>query len=87
VVFTSAVQIYNLYAVAEKTGRASELANQLNRLVIASVGPVCSRALREHGVTPSFEADPPKLGPLVAGLEGALSVPVAHEGRPRDGAH
>jgi uroporphyrinogen-III synthase len=75
VVFTSAVQIHNLYAVAEKMGRASELAGQLNRLVIASIGPVCSRALREHGVTPSFEADPPKLGPLVAGLDEALSVP------------
>jgi uroporphyrinogen-III synthase len=74
VVFTSAVQIHNLYAVAEKTGRASELANQLNRLVIASIGPVCSRALREHGVAPTFEADPPKLGPLVAGLDEALSV-------------
>jgi uroporphyrinogen-III synthase len=72
--FTSAVQIHNLYAVAEKTGRALELANQLNRLVIASIGPVCSRALREHGVTPTFEADPPKLGPLVAGLDEALSV-------------
>ena len=74
VVFTSAVQIHNLYAIAEKTGRASELANQLNRLVIASIGPVCSRALREHGVAPTFEADPPKLGPLVAGLDEALSV-------------
>jgi uroporphyrinogen-III synthase len=74
VVFTSAVQIHNLYAVAEQTGRASELADQLNRLVIASIGPVCSRALRERGVTPSFEADPPKLGPLVAGLDEALSV-------------
>jgi len=75
VVFTSAVQIDNLYAVAEKAGRAAELASQLNRLVVASIGPVCSRALREHGVTPSFEADPPKLGPLVAGLDAVLSVP------------
>jgi uroporphyrinogen-III synthase len=74
VVFTSAVQIHNLYAVAEQTGRASGLADQLNRLVIASIGPVCSRALRERGVTPSFEADPPKLGPLVAGLDEALSA-------------
>jgi uroporphyrinogen-III synthase len=74
VVFTSAVQIHNLHAVAEQTGRSSDLANQLNRLVIASIGPVCSRALREHGVTPTFEADPPKLGPLVAGLDEALSV-------------
>jgi uroporphyrinogen-III synthase len=73
-VFTSAIQIHNLYAVAEKTGRASQLADQLNRLVIASIGPVCSRALREHGVMPSFEADPPKLGPLVAGLDEVLSA-------------
>jgi uroporphyrinogen-III synthase len=74
VVFTSAVQIHNLYAVAEKSGCAPQLAGQLNRLVVASIGPVCSRALREHGITPSFEADPPKLGPLVAGLDAALSV-------------
>src|SRR5258706_4222169 len=78
VVFTSAVQIHNLYAVAAQTGRASGLADQLNRLVIASIGPVCSRALREHGVTPSFEANPPKLGPLVAGLDEALSVQRRH---------
>jgi uroporphyrinogen-III synthase len=74
VVFTSAVQIHNLYAAAEKAGGASNLANQLNGLVIASIGPVCSRALREYGVTPTFEASPPKLGPLVAGLDEALSA-------------
>jgi len=84
VVFTSAVQIHNLYAVAEKFGRALELAGQLNRLFVASIGPVCSRALREHGVTPSFEADPPKLGPLVAGLDQALSAdrPASLPGEP-----
>jgi uroporphyrinogen-III synthase len=61
VVFTSAAQIHNLYAIAEKTGRAPNLADQLNRLVVASIGP-------------TFEADPPKLGPLVAGLDAALSA-------------
>jgi uroporphyrinogen-III synthase len=78
VVFTSAVQIENLLMVAKMAGRASQLVGQLNRLVIASIGPVCSRALRDHGITPSFEADPPKLGPLVAGLERALSVDRRH---------
>ena len=61
-------------SAAEQAGRASQLAGQLNGLVIASIGPVCSRALRGYGVTPSFEASPPKLGPLVAGLDDALSV-------------
>ena len=74
VVFTSAVQIHNLYEVAQRSGRAPELAGQLNRLVIASIGPVCSKALRQHGITPSFEASPPKLGPLVSALDQALSV-------------
>jgi uroporphyrinogen-III synthase len=74
VVFTSAVQIHNLYQVAENHGRALELAGQLERVIVGSVGPVCSKALRERGVTPSFEANPPKLGPLVAALDAALSV-------------
>lgn len=74
VMFTSAVQIQNLYAVAEMLGRSGSLADQLRRLVIASIGPVCTRALQARGITPTFEANPPKLGSLVAGLESALDV-------------
>ena len=72
VVFTSAVQIRNLYAIADAAGRSSELARRLNAVVVASIGPVCSRALREHGVVPSLEASPPKLGPLLMSLEERL---------------
>jgi uroporphyrinogen-III synthase len=76
VVFTSAVQIHNLYELAQRAGQAPKLAERLNRVVIASIGPVCSKALREHGVNPTFEASPPKLGPLVSALDEALSVQV-----------
>src|ERR1700721_2741037 len=34
VVFTSAIQIHNLYAVAQQAGRAAQLAQQLNRVII-----------------------------------------------------
>ena len=74
VVFTSAVQMHNLYSIAEKTGSAAELAGYLNRSIVASIGPVCSRALREYGVAPALEADPPKLGPLMAALDIALGA-------------
>jgi uroporphyrinogen-III synthase len=74
VVFTSAVQVQNLFAVAAEQGRSESLAGLLDGLVIASIGPVCSRALRSYGITPSFEANPPKLGPLVSALESALSA-------------
>jgi len=72
VVFTSAVQIHNLYSMAEKAGSAADLAHHLNRSLVASIGPVCSRALRSYGIEPAFEASPPKLGPLMAALDAAL---------------
>jgi uroporphyrinogen-III synthase len=55
--------------------RTAELPALLRGLIVASIGPVCSRALEERGITPTFEADPPKLGPLVAGLKAALEAP------------
>jgi uroporphyrinogen-III synthase len=74
VVFTSAVQMHHLYLMAQQAGRAADLAKNLNRSIVASIGPVCSRALRAHGVAPALEANPPKLGPLLTALEAALSA-------------
>jgi hypothetical protein len=45
----------------------------LNATLVASIGPVCSRALRAHGVTIALEASPPKLGPLVQAIDAALT--------------
>jgi len=71
-VFTSASQAHNLFAVARRIGGDASLAADLNRTLVASIGPVCSAALRTHGVNIAVEASPPKLGPLVAALEKAL---------------
>jgi uroporphyrinogen-III synthase len=73
-VFTSASQAHNLFAFAQKIGKQVPLAANLNRTLVASIGPVCSVALREHGVKIALEAKPPKLGPLVAALDRALSA-------------
>ena len=72
-VFTSASQAHNLFALARKLGKQGPLAANLNRTLVASIGPVCSTALRQHGVKIALEARPPKLGPLVAALDRALS--------------
>jgi len=71
-VFTSAVQIHNLHSVAEKHGRAAALVASLKGVIVASIGPVCSRALRQYGIEPTLEASPPKLGPLLTALDAAL---------------
>jgi uroporphyrinogen-III synthase len=73
-IFTSAVQVRHLFMVAERKARAAELPALIRGLIVASIGPVCSRALEERGITPTFEADPPKLGPLLAGLKAALDA-------------
>jgi uroporphyrinogen-III synthase len=72
-VFTSASQAHNLFALAETLGRSASLASNLNRTLVASIGPVCSAALQGYNVTVALEASPPKLGPLVAALDGALA--------------
>ena len=62
-VFTSATQIEHAFRVARDP---VALRGAFARLVVASVGPVCSEALDAHGVTVDLESDPPKMGPLVA---------------------
>ena len=73
VTFTNAAQVHNLFAVAESLGRTDMLRAALASLLVASVGPVTSDALREFGIEAGVEASPPKLGPLVAALNEALS--------------
>src|SRR5207253_6662525 len=75
VVVTSSPQVHNLFTIAERHGGAEALRRHLHATVVASVGPVCTRALRAHGVRVDVEASPPKMGPLVAALATTLAVP------------
>jgi uroporphyrinogen-III synthase len=75
VVFTSASQAKNLFVVAAQQQREASLRDDLNRTLVASIGPVCSRALAELGIRVGLEASPPKLGPLMSQLQTHLSKP------------
>jgi uroporphyrinogen-III synthase len=70
VVFTSGNQVYSLFRFAEDEGpgTAQRLRGALQRVVIASIGPVCSEALREHGLAPDFEPEHPRMGALISEL-------------------
>ncbi len=72
VAVTNAAQVYNLFYLADKLGRTEALRAGLNGTLVASVGPVSSDALKKFGVAVGLEASPPKLGPLMTALEGAL---------------
>ena len=73
VAVTNAAQVHNLFDVAKGFDRDEALTADLNRTLIASIGPVASNALRRFGVKVDVEANPPKLGPLVAALNAALT--------------
>jgi uroporphyrinogen-III synthase len=75
VVFTSASQASNLFTVAQYDGKEASLKQSLGRTLVASIGPVCSAALRKLAVRVDIEAQPPKLGPLIDAIDAALSDP------------
>ncbi|MEE8177404.1 MAG: uroporphyrinogen-III synthase [Acidobacteriota bacterium] len=62
---TSAQQIHNLMQVASRSGTEEQVCRGLERSVVASIGPITSEALGEHGIRADFEPSPPKMGQLV----------------------
>ena len=76
VAFTSASQASNLFAVAKDDGKEASLKQSLDRTLVASIGPVCSAALRKLAVRVDIEAQPPKLGPFIDAIDAALSGPL-----------
>ena len=70
VAFTSQPQVGNLIKIAGQTGAEDILRERLNsRLVaVASVGPVCSRRLREAGIDVDVEPEHPHMGNMVVAM-------------------
>jgi uroporphyrinogen-III synthase len=63
--FTTAVQIMNLAAVAKDEGIEMEMLDALRKCRVMSIGPTTSEALEEFGIRPEFEPSHPKMGLLV----------------------
>src|SRR5574337_844227 len=61
VLFTTAVQADHLLQVAAAEGLEQALRAGLQGTVVASIGPTCSKALREHGLTVDLEPEHPKM--------------------------
>jgi uroporphyrinogen-III synthase len=73
VAFTSASQVHNLFKVAHQEGKHQSLLENLNRSVVASIGPVCTAALNRLGIQVHIEPNPPKLGPFIAKIKDHFS--------------
>lgn len=67
-VFTTAVQIEHLFEVARQMGPAAHetlLRDAFKKIAVASVGPDCSEALRNRGLSVDIEPETHKMAPLV----------------------
>ena len=64
-----------VYPEALIDGKEAPLKQSLCRTLVASIGPVCSAALRKLTVRVDIEAKPPKLGPFIDAINATLSDP------------
>jgi uroporphyrinogen-III synthase len=66
VVFTSSIQLDHLFEIAQRLN-LSETIHQIlaTKVVIVSIGPVMSEALRARGIEPDVEPQSPKMGAMV----------------------
>jgi len=65
VLFTAGVQVHHMVQVAEQMGLRASLIRALQKVKIASIGPVTSEALNEYELKASMEPSHPKMGFLV----------------------
>lgn len=73
--FTSRAQVEHAFAIAAEEQLDAAVRDRLRRGVVASIGPVCTEALRAEGLDPDLEPEHPKMGHLVkAAAERAASV-------------
>lgn len=63
--FTSGIQAEHLMRVVADAARTDAVRAGAARIVIGSVGPICSEALARAGVAVDVEPTHPKMGPLV----------------------
>ncbi len=65
VLFTAAIQVHHLLQAAEQDGSREGVVAALQKVKVASIGPVTSEALAEYGIPVGMEPSHPKMGFLV----------------------
>jgi uroporphyrinogen-III synthase len=66
IVLTSAMQVNHFLQIASEMNLEDAVRLALERIVIASIGPVTSERLQENGITADIEPTHPRMGTLVS---------------------
>jgi uroporphyrinogen-III synthase len=68
VLFTSRRQVEHVIMTAGELGLEDAVVNRAQLMIVGSIGPVCSEALRRHGLPVDLEPEHPKMGHLVVAV-------------------
>lgn len=80
--FTSATQVDHVAQVARELGEWERFRNGVRHALVASIGPICSEALREHDLPVHLEPEHPRMGHLVrAAAERMNSMMSPNDGK------
>lgn len=79
--FTNGAQVEHLVRVASYDKAEESLRRAFAKLVVGSVGPVCTQVLEQFGFKPDIEPAHPKMGALVAEVAAAAHRLAAAKGR------
>lgn len=71
--FTSRTQADHVMKLARQEGLEDPLRKGFQQIVVASIGPVCSKGLQSHGIKVDFEPERPKLGIFIKELAEAVA--------------
>jgi uroporphyrinogen-III synthase len=64
--FTNGAQVDHIFQIAGFDKATDALRQGFKKIVIGSVGPVCTQVLRQFGIEPDIEPVHPKMGSLIA---------------------
>ncbi|HLN87046.1 MAG TPA: uroporphyrinogen-III synthase [Candidatus Limnocylindrales bacterium] len=67
-IFTNSAQVDHLFRIAAAEKIDEKLRLACKNIVIASVGPICTKAIQQFGLKPDIEPAHPKMGALIAAV-------------------
>ena len=84
-VFTTSIQYSHLMEISANLGFADKVFHAMqSHTVVASVGPIMTAALREHGIEPDIEPDYPKMAALVRAAAEQSNAALLRKRQPRN---
>jgi uroporphyrinogen-III synthase len=66
--FTNATQVDHLFQIAREEKSDQSLRQAFARVLIASIGPICSEALEQFNLNADLEPEHPKMGHLISAV-------------------